>query len=406
MVYSGKGLRAKKGDGVPLAWVIFGFGKNKCSTAQIRDRSPKWNEENTFTITDPKAPLKLTVKDKDDTLGQIQLPLIDIPHDEHTFKWIPVGPHRRNLSPSGEICFDCWIVDYKEGETPKKDTNFFRIKQKLNLKQLRDDARGSIQTGAVSMKGSVSVEDLSSGRYKKSSLGKMPVAPVSISSGLARSSGVYGRKTEFNSPLSKLPGPADILPTFEIVNVTEIKFFTPVCGSVSGGTLVHITGKNLGKNKMDVVGLKIAGSDCLATLEYHSPNKLVCTTTAGRGTGPVAVTTASGGTSNSKVSFEFEENDLKELNNGFEVNDVSEKKLHAVSSEKKSQNSRRFSLGGGKSQEKKPASQDLKKDVDELTNEVQVLKNENTELKQYVDKLLLYLMEKYPEALESQRLYR
>ena len=34
--------------GEPLAWVIFGFGKEKCCTSQIRDRNAKWNEESTL----------------------------------------------------------------------------------------------------------------------------------------------------------------------------------------------------------------------------------------------------------------------------------------------------------------------------------------------------------------------
>ena len=34
--------------GDPLAWVVFGFGKEKCCTSQIRDRNAKWNEESTL----------------------------------------------------------------------------------------------------------------------------------------------------------------------------------------------------------------------------------------------------------------------------------------------------------------------------------------------------------------------
>lgn len=50
-------------------------------------------------------------------------------------------------------------------------------------------------------------------------------------------------------------------------------------------------------------------------------------------------------------------------------------------------------------------------DVTQLSNLTDLfslsdLKKENKELKNYVDRLLLYLMEKYPEALESRRLYR
>eukprot|EP00794_Sanderia_malayensis_P009766 gene9766-10765_t len=408
LVYAGKGLKPKKGDGPPHAWVVFGFGKNKCCTAQASDVNPKWNEENNFTITDPKAPLKLTVKDKDDTLGQIQIPLTDIPHDEHTFKWIPLGPHRRNLNPSGEICIDCWIVDYSDSDTPKKDSNFLKLKHKLHLKPPIIDGKrkGSLKTGAISMKGSISVEDLSRAQNKPSNLSKLPENQFCISSGISKATSVYFSKPDASPPLSKSPSPLSVTKEIEKPAVPEIKMLTPISGPSTGGTLIRITGKNLGRNKNDIIALTVAGIDCLSTLEYHSSGSLMCTTSAGQGVGPIFLNTESGGSCTSKLQFEFEIVDEdNSADDAFQNVSPVQKKPPLINLGKKPLNGRRLSLHS-KLQEKKSSSQDLKREVDELTNEVKELRTENSELKRYLDSLLLYIMEKYPEALESSRFHR
>ena len=56
------------------------------------------------TATDPKIPLKINVKDKDDPLGQILIPLSDIPSEEHFLKWVTLGPHKKNISPCEKVC--------------------------------------------------------------------------------------------------------------------------------------------------------------------------------------------------------------------------------------------------------------------------------------------------------------
>ncbi len=302
-------------------------------------------------ITDPKAPLKLTVKDRDDTLGQIQIPLTDIPHEEHTFKWIPIGPHRKNLNPFGEICIDCWIVDYTDGEAPRKDTQLFKLKNRLTLRSTGYDSqqKGSLQTGGRSMKGSVSVEDLSGDRKSKT-LGRLPSAVLGLPSGLSRASSTYFKKS--NSPTYKQTA-SDVFETSPVntdLKITEkipspeIKLITPISGPVSGGTLVNITGKNLGKNKLDIVSLEVAGNDCLATLEYYSPEKLMCTTTAGQGVGSVVLTTESGGTCKSRVQFEFTDLESDDAIDSSLSRISNDKRLINGSHEKKGPNGRSFSL--------------------------------------------------------------
>jgi len=409
VVYGGKCLSAKKGNGEPLAWVIFGFGKSKCCTNRVKSSNPKWNQENTFKISDPKLPLKITIKDKDDTLGQIKIPLADIPYEEHTFKWVAVGPHRRNLNPTGEICIDCWITEYKDGDIPtKKGVNFLKFKEKLNIKQFSERERtGSIKYGGRSMKGSVSVEDLGAVTYKPT-FSRTLERPKPLSAGLKRATSMFLNLPKLPSPRSdRSPSLTELSPVAEkSSNPPEIKYFTPISGPNSGGTLIQVNGKNLGEGIEDIILLTVAGYDCLATVEYLSSTRLMCTTPPGRGVGPVSLSTVSGGSCVSKTNFEFEGTAQDNSNtNGFAPVMTSSPKVESLTPVSKKQGSRPFSFGS-KTPERKDADEGLKKEVEQLTQEVKVLKTENNELKNYVDRLLLYLMEKYPEALESRRLYR
>lgn len=242
-------------------------------------------------------------------LGQIQIPLADIPHEEHTFKWLPLGPHRRNLNPIGEICIDCWITEYNEVDTPtKKETHFFKFKQKFNMKQFTDLGRkGSIKYGGTSMKGSVSVEDLGAVTYRPT-FSRTLERPKSSATGMKRTTSLFLRPEQSQSPISeRSPSLTDLSPVAEKVSVPpQIKLIMPISGPSSGGTLIHITGKCLGENKRDIMALTVAGYDCLSTVEYISPNEILCTTPPGEGVGPVSLMTAAGGACTSKIEFQFE----------------------------------------------------------------------------------------------------
>ena len=57
----------------------------------------------------------------------------------------------------------------------------------------------------------------------------------------------------------------------------------PNQGASSGGTLIQITGRNLGLAADDITRLMVAGCNCLSTLEYYTPNKIMCTTLESEG---------------------------------------------------------------------------------------------------------------------------
>ena len=300
-------------------------------------------------ITDPKLPLKLTVKDKDDTLGQIRIPLPDIPYEEHTFKWIPLGPHRRNLNPVGEICVDCWITEYRDADIPtKKGSNFFKFKEKLNIKQFSDRVRtGSIKYGGTSLKGSVSVEDLGAVTYKPT-FSRTLERSKPAATGLKRATSLFLNFPQIPSPRSdRSSSLAELEPVVEkTADPPEINIITPISGPSCGGTLIQIIGKNLGDSKEDIIALTVAGYDSLATVEYLSSSKLMCTTSPGEGVGPVSLMTAAGGSCVSKTHFEFEKvAEVEHFPNGAKQVERVSPNGKIVTPESKKQGARRFSLG-------------------------------------------------------------
>jgi len=86
----------------------------------------------------------------------------------------------------------------------------------------------------------------------------------------------------------------------------EILEVCPSEGRTIGGTVVTVRGRNLGLSRDDVVGLFICGSDVVASVQYISSERLVCTTVAWRPcVGSVTVETASGGRASSAAQFTF-----------------------------------------------------------------------------------------------------
>ena len=53
---------------------------------------------------------------------------------------------------------------------------------------------------------------------------------------------------------------------------------SPREGPTSGGTRLVLRGCGLGRDRSDVVGLWVCGSNVLSTLDYVSSAKLICTT--------------------------------------------------------------------------------------------------------------------------------
>lgn len=82
---------------------------------------------------------------------------------------------------------------------------------------------------------------------------------------------------------------------------------TPDKGPVDEPTRVCIEGFCLGTGKTDITSLKVAGCDCLDTIEYESPEKICCKThfQFEPHTGPVEIITKSGGQGILENGFTF-----------------------------------------------------------------------------------------------------
>jgi len=90
-----------------------------------------------------------------------------------------------------------------------------------------------------------------------------------------------------------------------VINV-QVTGVSPKEGPCEGGTRLVIRGSSLGRNKEDVVGLYVCGSNVLSSLEFASSSKLICTTKPHKpGTGTVVVETQVGGRGVSLVQFTF-----------------------------------------------------------------------------------------------------
>lgn len=314
---------------------------------------------------DAKSSLKFNVKDKDDPLGQIIIPLDEIPSEEHFLKWVPLGPHKKNNNPHGELCIDCWVEDYYHGDeqsspptstrmttgkflkknfsklTGNKSPDFNRKRNGLDV-----DRRHSYAAGETSIKGSVSMEDLSSRNGKSSSLfgnknkkeKDSLLAPPAYTNMRKSVSTLVLNTSSTNKEPSSPPGvvvnPAPTSPTpipgprrhsnpvNELISSSatqglptikeqcyppRIQTIIPTSGPSTGGTLIQITGKYLGNSREDITRLMVAGCNCLDTVEYYTANKIICTTKESIGIGPITLSTRSGGMSSSKMMFEFVE---------------------------------------------------------------------------------------------------
>ncbi|XP_047139551.1 uncharacterized protein LOC100213518 isoform X1 [Hydra vulgaris] len=403
IVYSSRNLKSKKGDGEPLAWAVFGFGKDKCCTSQVRDRNAKWNEESTFTLPENnKFSLKINVKDKDDIIGQIIIPIREIPSEEHFLKWVSLGPHKKNSNPQGELCIDCWVEDFYDiDESMNANSNSKNIINKTinrlkgrspdpmrKFRSEEENRRISMTPGSVSIKGSVSVEDISNSRLRKKSVVKDALVSQMFFDSNQNNSNIADDPKISKLYMDKRYSMADTNNQLPVIKEQcyppKVLNVVPSSGPSKGGTLIQITGKYLGLSRDDIVRLTVAGCNCLSTLEYYTSRKIMCLTSASHGTGPISIQTKSGGMSASKMMFEFIENNEDDGHTESTAN----------------------GLGSGQSSNSgSPKAERLSGDL-KLKQTVEQLKFENRELREYIDKLVVYLMDKYPDALESSKMYR
>jgi len=156
-------------------------------------------------------------------------------------------------------------------------------------------------------------------------------------------------------------------------NLPDISGISPNNGPEAGGTVVTIRGTNLGLSKEDVLSLKVAGVECIETLMYVNQQKLICTTKQGNGEGKIEIKTNSGGYSISPLIFAFNPAAGTKLNEELTIPED----LNTAS----------------------------KKDLIDLVLHLQKKVKERDEdlhcVRQYIDKVLLRVIEIEPSILEG-----
>ena len=70
------------------------------------------------------------------------------------------------------------------------------------------------------------------------------------------------------------------------------------------GTKVTIRGENLGKDKSDLIGVRICGVDCTIRSDWQNERKIITYTGFCIGKGDIVVVTQSGGAGTSSVGFQ------------------------------------------------------------------------------------------------------
>ncbi|XP_068693633.1 uncharacterized protein [Montipora foliosa] len=375
VVYAARNLQPKKGEGVCNASVIFGVGKDKYRTEFVHDNDPKWNEETTITVTKP-APLIFTVTDRDDSLGTVTLPLAQIPSVAHRRRWMPLTT--KNAQANGDLCIDCWVLSFKKAISTSEGVKWNNLLS-FGLKSVskeRSKRRASIEAASISLKGSRSIENLYTASnltpsLQEESSGNLKAVAGGSTSTLSPPASPSTSSTKLKPfPLFKprlAPTLGQVLSSSSNPEITGI---SPKSGPSSGGTRITIRGCNLGKSKEDVTSIGVSGCDLLPTLEYHSPAKLVVCTKPWIGSGPIVLETKSGGRGISTLIFTFQDRPLD--------------KAIAILDKKG-----------------KVSRGELLSEITMLKEEIVDLKGENRSLKNYIDRLMIILMEKFPAVLEN-----
>jgi hypothetical protein len=60
---------------------------------------------------------------REDTIGNITLPVINLPSVAHKRRWLPL--QRKHQQTSSDLCFDCWITQFKKETVWNKFNPFF-----------------------------------------------------------------------------------------------------------------------------------------------------------------------------------------------------------------------------------------------------------------------------------------
>ncbi|XP_052102508.1 uncharacterized protein LOC127736050 isoform X2 [Mytilus californianus] len=454
IVVAGKGLQGKK-QGRHKFSVIFGVGNRKYRTCVVKDADgcPEWNEESVIQVNNVADQVFLIVTEKEDILGQINIPVTTLLGPPGRVMKNPLQSHKKCPSPKGELIYQCFVSKYRPSFFPNsstpKHTSIPNVYDKHRngmtsspiMRHKHEKRRGSTALQTLNKKFSKSIHDLFS--FARS--------PTQDNDDKNVSNLSNGRSSSIGSGMNN----AGKLPIIHSV--------TPSDALIDGGTRVTIEGKNLGLSKADIMELLICEVDHADYVEFESSSRIflkIKPSTAG--IGDIILETESGGIGTLKNGFTYvdpnapsspsvtgDESDTSSSNTRFSIGDeeLSNNVITPASpkvpkspkvkmcvtlpdvdrnndSDGKSKKHflkhiRRASEGHVLFQSKGPVQAvvpqvnieslqaeiaRLKKDnkqIDVLKDEIESLKNDKKDMKVYIDKLVAKVITHCPEALAT-----
>lgn len=264
-------------------------------------------------------PLVFFIREKDDILGQVSVPLSGLPsEDMRGKKKFPLQPHRKCNAPQGELIFEAWVSKYRKQQvapptikvtceplSPSRLNPFAALKDTINKSPIMGRKilnKSKVNKPLLTRRNSRSLHDLTDLKFES----RLVNQGTGIQTNLDPPKGDLGKRCNSSYDLAD-DGTRDR---------PEITTVSPSSGSIEGGTELTIKGANLGVSKDDVVGLFVCGANCLKTLEYVSITMLKCRTKAWRACkGYIVVETQTGGKGTSLVQYTFSDS-ANEANEG------------------------------------------------------------------------------------------
>lgn len=229
--------------------------------------------------------IKFKVRDKEHTLGVVQMSLSDLAHLKSK-KWHPLQPHRKSHETHGELQVGCLISEYKVVSPEKVSPSTSRTSSTEDLRQgkthrvkerfsfhRRTPSWGKNRPSVHEFSPMSSENPLTSSDYE---IHSKRVLPTFQSDTNLRSSS-FVRDDHFDvKKLAQKQSPMDDVSSLgepENPLMPEVTGISPNEGPLEGNQRVILRGSNLGESRSDIVRVAVGDVDCTASLEYFSPGE-------------------------------------------------------------------------------------------------------------------------------------
>ncbi|PVD37787.1 hypothetical protein C0Q70_00388 [Pomacea canaliculata] len=121
-VHGGRRLQGKKPGRYKFS-VIFGVGSKKYRTSVVKEPTgnPDWNEESVIPVQISSDNVFFTVTEKDDVLGQVQIPITSLQTTKGHVRKLALKPHKKCPVPQGDLIFQSPALPHRQMKRDSKD---------------------------------------------------------------------------------------------------------------------------------------------------------------------------------------------------------------------------------------------------------------------------------------------